>query len=463
MTISTTRQTTHATRFRFTPGAVERLRLADGERQAVFRDEEIKGFGVIVGRAGKSWFVERRIGAAGAPVKRTIDGADKMPLAEARKVAQKWLIQMRDGIDPHQQRRDADAQRKAEAAERERRAVTLRKALDEYVSSPNLRPASIADVRYNVERWWSAWLDRPVHEITADDVLSRFSAVVSEVAKRDLARAKAKKRDPRPFAGQSTANKSAEALGRVLTHALHRKWIEESPVDILTKADRWFPKRARNSQIKPIEYPAWFAALEKVRVSGRPIDRVATDVFEFILFTGLRESVTLALRWDWIDFKNRVLTVPPSTKGHKSGRNDDTDESKALRVVLCDRHLEILGRRRAEAPAGSPFVFPSPRDPSKHVVEVRSVIRRMVEAGCVSFTEHPLRRSFGNAARMAKVGYVEQKRLLGHSIDQRDVTEANYTGIIDDLELRDAMNATVAKIIEMSKPPTQPLRLTDVA
>lgn len=223
------------------------------------------------------------------------------------------------------------------------------------------------------------------------------------------------------------------------------------------------PARARNEQIRPIEYPAWFAALEKVRCSGRMIDRIATDAFEFILFTGLRERTAFSLRWDWVDWNARVLVVPPS--GHKTGKNNDADESKALRIMLCPRHLEILERRRAEAPAGCPFVFPSPspRHTNQHLVDPRAVVKRMMEAGSPKFSEHPLKRSLGVAGRLAGLGYIQLKRLLHHTISKGDVTAYNYVGALDDAELRDAMERAVAKIIEMSKPPTQPLRLTDVA
>lgn len=222
MNISTTRQTAHATRFRFTPGAVERLRLADGERQAVFRDKEIKGFGVIVGRAGKSWFVERRIGAAGAPVKRTIDTTDKMSLAEARKIAQKWLPAMRDGIDPHQQRRDADAKRKAEAAERERRAVTLRHVLEDYCKRPDLEAVSKKNMNGDVDRYLSDWADRPIHEITKDAVIDRFRSIEREVAAKEIKLAKQNKRPPRAnWDGKTAANNTMRTLGTLFAHAIN--------------------------------------------------------------------------------------------------------------------------------------------------------------------------------------------------------------------------------------------------
>jgi integrase len=450
-----------AARFRFTPGAIERLRVGDGERQSVFRDEEVRGFGVIVGRAGKSWFVERRIGSAGAPVKRTIDTTDKMPLTEARKMAQRWLMMMRDGTDPHQQRRDADAKRKADAAERERRAVTLQNVLDDHCKRDDLRPVTKDNYTGDVKRHFSDWADKPIHAVTSEMVVERFRSIQATVAARQAKRAKEAGEKPKPFAGQASANNVFRTLGTLFNHAIVREWIDKSPVPILKRAKMLFPKRSRNDQIKPLEYPHWFASLEAVRGSGRPIDRVATDAFEFILFTGLRESTAFSLRWDWIDWNNKVLTVPPT--GHKTGKNDDTDESKARRIMLCDRHLQILGRRRAEVPASSPWVFPSTRDSAKPIVEVRSVIKRMMNAGSPKFSEQPLRRSLGIAGRMAGVGHVQVKRLLGHAIDKTDVTEAHYTGVLDDPELRESMERAVAKIIEMSKPPTQPLRLTHVA
>ncbi|MHB2020057.1 MAG: tyrosine-type recombinase/integrase [Candidatus Xenobia bacterium] len=83
------------------------------------------------------------------------------------------------------------------------------------------------------------------------------------------------------------------------------------------------------------------------------------------LHTGLRKEEQLALRWDSVDFRNGVLTIPRSRHGER--RHIPMNDQVA--AVLRDRH---------RARGTSPWVYPG-QDPRKHATEMWLPLRKGTE------------------------------------------------------------------------------------
>ncbi len=121
------------------------------------------------------------------------------------------------------------------------------------------------------------------------------------------------------------------------------------------------------------------------------------------LRTGLRKGELFSMRWEDIDAKNALLTVPRG-KGGKRRYIPLVPEIIAL--------LERTPRREGEA---NPFVFPSPRT-GRAWVDINRPWRRILEvAGIKNFRFHDLRHTF--ASRLAQRGAPLKaiQELLGHS------------------------------------------------
>ena len=103
----------------------------------------------------------------------------------------------------------------------------------------------------------------------------------------------------------------------------------------------------------------------------------------------------------------------------------------------------LAGRR--EKVGQSPWVFPSERT-GNHIVEVKSFIRRIVEASEVEFSMHDLRRTFATVAESLDVPAYSLKRLLNHRADT-DVT-GGYV-ILNAERLRGPMDRIAARILEL--------------
>lgn len=119
--------------------------------------------------------------------------------------------------------------------------------------------------------------------------------------------------------------------------------------------------------------------------------------------TGMRQSEQMGLRWENVDFANRVLTVPRSKHGEKR------------HVPLSDTALELL--RDMPSRLKGPLVYPSPvkRDRPMTFSPIRPAFERAVErSGLADFHWHDLRHTFASRAVMAGVDLMTVAEWMGH-------------------------------------------------
>jgi hypothetical protein len=79
----------------------------------------------------------------------------------------------------------------------------LREALEDYVKVKHLRAKSVRTYRLNVKTYLSAWLDRPLHEITREMVEVRYRDIAAEIENRHRTRVKATAERYRAWAQQA--------------------------------------------------------------------------------------------------------------------------------------------------------------------------------------------------------------------------------------------------------------------
>ena len=149
----------------------------------------------------------------------------------------------------------------------------------------------------------------------------------------------------------------------------------------------------------------------------RKSGRAQADIVRLLLLTGCRKGEIVRLRWS--EVRSDMLVLEDSKTGPR-------------RVPLNTRARHILERQ----PRGeSPFVFPSPRDPSRpRDPDLRLWYRVRREAGIEDCRLHDLRHTHASHAVMNGVPVPVVSRLLGHSnvrmtlryahLGDRDIEEA---------------------------------------
>ena len=192
-------------------------------------------------------------------------------------------------------------------------------------------------------------------------------------------------------AAPGNANNALKLLRQILNLAVARGHLQSNPARDIRPNRR--PKLTRFLSTEEI------ARLHRVldECSGRESEAQA-DIIRLLLLTGCRRNEIVRLRW--AEVNGDTLVLGETKTGPRT-------------VPLNARARAILERQ----PRGeSPFVFPSPRDPSKlrgpHLGLWYRVRR---EAGIEDVRLHDLRHTHASHAVMNGVPVPVVSRLLGHS------------------------------------------------
>ncbi|MDE0335285.1 MAG: tyrosine-type recombinase/integrase [Defluviicoccus sp.] len=190
------------------------------------------------------------------------------------------------------------------------------------------------------------------------------------------------------------ANRALDLLRQVLNHAIACGHIEANPVSGIR----------RNPEARRTR----FLAREEIARLHRVLDRHAggcrseaqqADIIRLLLLTGCRKSEIVRLRRE--EAKGDRLELRDSKTGPRT-------------VLLNEPARKIVARRMAEG--NGSWVFPSPKDPSRHRhAGLRLWYRVRREAGIGDVRLHDLRHTVASQAAINGVPLPVVSRLLGHS------------------------------------------------
>ena len=98
----------------FTDKFIRSLRPSPPGKRVEHWDAKVPSFGVRVTERGhKTYFLYLRWPGTRWAARREIGNADRLPLEAARRVAREWLAKVELGLDPHEERRSAEAARRS--------------------------------------------------------------------------------------------------------------------------------------------------------------------------------------------------------------------------------------------------------------------------------------------------------------------------------------------------------------
>lgn len=157
------------------------------------------------------------------------------------------------------------------------------------------------------------------------------------------------------------------------------------------------------------------------------------SVLEFCYLTGFRRSEAFRLPWDWIDWKENLITLPPGTT--KSGKG------RIFPFGSFPRLLGLLKTRRATASAWElehpgqkvDLVFWRPASgEAKPIGDIHETFQRAArDAGYEGTRLHDARRSAVRSLRRAGVSAHDAMELIGH--ESLDMLKRYNIAIKDDL------------------------------
>lgn len=254
----------------------------------------------------------------GKHVKRKIGNASIIPLADARVRAYEWARLLQEGKEP-----PSLMERKRRT---EQRNITVGELFIRY-DETHLQES--ARTRNEIERGFRAYWDT-VRDMRVCDLTSEF--IKTWIS--DLARTK----------GKPTATKQFTALRACLNYGRIHK-LCKLPEGCLDGV-KGYPSARSLNYLKPGDEVARLtAALAKETAD-------VSHAIWLLLWTCQRKSNVLSMRWDEIDWVNKVWLISP----------DKTKTNKQYMIALTPKALEILNLRKEYADCDDEYVFPCVRD-----------------------------------------------------------------------------------------------------
>jgi len=365
-------------RVKLTERVVERLAAPDPSgKQVLHWDAELKGFGVLCSgvTTSKAYVVQRTL--PGNITRRvTVASVAEVSLATARDTAATMLFDLRQGRDP------------------KARTATLQSTLDDYLRKRDgkLSAASVQNYRTMIEKHLADWLDKPLATITRKRVEAKHADIAKTIAEQGRGK------------GETSANAAMRTL-RLLWNFAKKSDVTlgENPVDL--RGD-WFEEKRRERIVDAAAMPAFY---QGVMALPNPIAR---DYILFVMFTGLRRREAAMLKWEHVDFANRLIRIPAA----------NTKARRKLDLPMVDVVRDMLIARQSVGRETSGYVFPSHGKLTGYIAEPKFPLDAVGKACGTYVSVHDLRRTFITTAEETEISVMALKALVNHSLG-RDVTE----------------------------------------
>ena len=219
------------------------------------------------------------------------------------------------------------------------------------------------------------------------------------------------------------ANHALDLLRRIINFAIACGHVDTNPA----REVKPNPRPTLTRFLSREEIGRLHRVLEGQTRKGR---REQTDIVRLLLFTGCRRGEILGLRWSEVHCD--ALSLADGKTGPR-------------KVPLNSQARAVLERRPRE---GSPFVFPSPRDPNRprsRNLTLWDRVRR--EAGIEDVRLHDLRHTVASHAAMNGVPIPVVSRLLGHA-DPRTTLRYAHLGDREIEEAAERVGQSIADIMD---------------
>lgn len=364
-----------------------------GEKERFIWDAEIKGFGLKIFPSGTKTFVFQYRSPEGRSRRLTIGQySDTLTTDQARKLAKDKAYEVHAGRDPMGEK------------QARRSALTVGELLDLYVKSEKFAgnaTTTQATDRGRITRHLQPLLGREFADGLTDEQILKAHRAIKEG--KTAVRVKTKARGlAKVTGGAGTADKCVILLSAAYSWAIKNKFAKSNPASKMRFASSGVRETIMGTAD---DYGRMFATLQKMQDEKR-IRSSAADAIRFIALTGARRSEATGLRWQWVDLKSGLITLPPSAHkaGHRTGKP---------RIIALPAEAQAIIARQ---PGGEPdaYVFrPAKGTGPMSIGGIWPAVRTEAKLPA-TLGLHGLRHSIGTHLAMAGASAVELMETLGH-------------------------------------------------
>jgi integrase len=406
----------------FTDRFLKSLEPAEEGKRAVYWDAAKQSFGCRVTDKGVvSFFVMRRMQGKKQPVRVVLGRYPKVTLAKARKLAERALGDLSEGVHPKEREQaERRAKEQSELAEAKKKANTFAALAEEYTKRrvPKMRTGKA--VSQVIEReLTSRWGSRPVFEIRRADVIK----MVDDVGRSSGVYAAHK---------ALALAKSVFNLGIVLEFG----GLDRSPCHLVKVSELVGKQEPRQRVLTDDELRLIWLATEGPMYPVGPFVRL-------LLLTGARRNEVARMTWDEVKLEHALWTIPAARV------KTNSPHEVPLSPMACDL-LASLPR----FPGPHVFSFDSGkraiRGFGKFKDEITSRTIEISPPGIEGWRFHDLRRTVRTRLSELGVSPFIAELVLGH---QQKGVHAVYDVHRYQREKRDALEQWAARLREIVEPP----------
>lgn len=344
-----------------------------GDKRYAVNDTELPGFKAYIHPSGrKSFHYRYRVGGGrGATIREPKVGEmGQMTPDQARSTAARWALEVRNGGDPMADRT------------RTRSTPTMNEVLDRYLTDwveKHNKPRTRVENARMIDRYLRSALGRKK---------------ITEINRADIARLHNAHSD-KPY----QANRLLSLLSKVfnLAEVWELRPDGSNPCRHIGK----FSEDSRQRFLSEEEIVALGRALRRAEAGNTAgASAKAAQVVRMLIFTGARKDEILKLKWQWINLKERCITLPDSKTGTKQ-------------IFLPEPAVELLCAITRFQDNPHVFVGGKPGTALVNIKDPWNAIRK--DAGLDDLRLHDLRHSFASIAAGSGYSIRMIGQLLGHT------------------------------------------------
>ena len=297
---------------RLTTASVATLALSDGEKDRIWFDDEVPGFGLRIRKTGsRTWVYQYKVQRR---TKRVVIGkASAIKLAKAREIASDYHARVRQGGDPVTEKR----------VQVERASHTFAPLAEQYLErrKSTLRPRSWAATALYLKKHAA-----PLHTtLPVDSVdLRTIAGLLGRIEKTT---------------GPVAANRCRAALSSMFSWAMREGLAQSNPTLNTNKREEHSRDHVlTNDEIRHV----WAAA-----------EGPYGDIIKLLILTGQRREEIGSLRWSEVNLDRKLILLPRERT--KNARPHEIPISPTAASILSGRDSPSLNPEREFVFGRRPF------------------------------------------------------------------------------------------------------------